>query len=171
MRDALKAARDALDQFCESMLMNECSDEELRSVVNAVDDLSPKQRSKAAAILTARAAIAQADAALAVVADERAAFEAAMRALHPVECKAGVLGRVTNTASARFDMYGMFDVQLAWELWQARSRLGSHADVEDAERYRWLRDNPRADVRILHVGAREGAALDAAIDLARKEQT
>lgn len=35
---------------------------------------------------------------------------------------------------------------------------------KDAERYRWLRDSPRADVRIIGVGKRTGAELDAALD-------
>lgn len=37
---------------------------------------------------------------------------------------------------------------------------------KDAERYRWLRTNERADVRIVGVGRRMGHDLSAAIDAA-----
>ncbi len=35
---------------------------------------------------------------------------------------------------------------------------------KDAERYRWLRDAPCADVRIVGRGKRSGAELDATVD-------
>jgi len=35
---------------------------------------------------------------------------------------------------------------------------------KDADRYRWLRDAPRADVRVVGRGARKGDALDATVD-------
>ena len=36
--------------------------------------------------------------------------------------------------------------------------------LANAERYLWLRDAPRADVRIVGRGARKGDALDATVD-------
>lgn len=49
--------------------------------------------------------------------------------------------------------------------------LGYVNELEkDAMRYRWLQSDPRADVRIVTVGKREGDSLSAAID-ALKEQS
>ena len=56
---------------------------------------------------------------------------------------------------------------------EAGLRREAQAEIEalrkDAARWRWLRDSPRADVRIIGVGKREGATLDAAIDAAMEK--
>lgn len=164
MRDALKAARDALAECAEDT--NEC-------IVRWVESYGEKYKPGRLAAMQkqyadALAAIAQADAALAVVADERAAFEAWQHRIG--------LG---NNQSAR----------VAWKAWQARSRLGSHADVEDAARLAWIEAMVAKKstvvigtcgeelrlVQVRHFGDCTNypvaSGVRAAIDLARKEQT
>lgn len=77
----------------------------------------------------------------------------------------------TSLVMARFERRGLGYVcpaqQNAWEAWQARASMQD--DVrKDAERYRWIRANPRLDICGTDEIAEFDAMIDQAIDKARE---